>query len=264
MSKRVWAAVMMGACAMAPRAASAYELKQTDKGDFERWAGGSVTFVVDPSVEQAAPGAEEAVASVLTAWSGQGGAPLLHVQKGPGGGKVAYDGQNTIVYMPDGYPPAGDALAVTVSTVDDDTDTLLDTDIVINGPYAFAVLAAGARASSDQKMPTDGAGGGSTMSGSFDIEHVLSHEIGHALGLADVHNDGHAVMYAFTAPNDASNRAPSADDLQGIDSLYGGPLERSGCGEASIGATAPGAAWPFVALFAAATVAIRRRSRASR
>ncbi len=265
MSKWSWAAVVVTACAMAPRIASAYELKQTNRGAFDHWEGGSVTFVVDPSVEQAAPGAEKTVASVLTAWSGQGGAPLLHAQKGKGGGKVANDGQNTIVYMPDGYAPAGDALAVTVSTVDDESGALLDTDIVINGPHAFAVLAASARAASGEPISTDGAGDREASGGSFDLEHVLSHEMGHALGLADVHNDTHAVMYAFTAAGDASNRAPSADDLQGLDSLYGGPLKRSGCGQATVGGFAPGAdAWPVVAVLGALGAALRRCSRAPR
>lgn len=259
MSKWTWFVGVLVACAAVPRAAHAYELKQTSTGAFERWDGASVTFVIDPSVEQAAPGAVKAVESALTAWSGQGGAPLLSAQVGPGGGKVANDGQNTILYAPDGYAPAGDALAVTISTVEDESGTLIDTDIVINGPYAFAVLAASAHGSSTGGVSTDGAGPEQLAGGSFDLEHVVSHEIGHALGLADVH-DAHAVMYAFTAPGDASNRAPSSDDMQGLDSLYGGPLKRAGCGQATIGGRAPGAAWPIVAaLGVLVAVAARRR-----
>jgi MYXO-CTERM domain-containing protein len=53
--------------------------------------------------------------------------------------------------------------------------------------------------------------------------------------------------------------------MQGLDSLYGGPVKRSGCGEATIGGAAtPGAAWPVLALVAAAAMAVRRRARASR
>lgn len=258
MSKRAWFVGMLVACAAVPRAADAYELKQTKTGAFERWDGGSVPFVIDPSVAKAAPGAIEAVEAALTAWSGQGGAPLLTSSVGPGGGKVADDGRNTILYAPEGYAPAGDALAITIVTVEDVSGTILDTDIVINGAYDFGVLAESAR-SDGGAVCTEG-GDDTLPSGHFDVQHVVSHEIGHALGLADVQNDAHAVMYLYTSPNDASNRAPTPDDLQGLDSLYGGPLKRSGCGATIAGGSAPCSTWPVATTLAAfAVVAVRRR-----
>lgn len=256
------AACAFAACALAPAPASAYELKQTSEGAFVRWQQPSVTFVVDSSVDKAAKGASDAIVEALAAWNGQGGAPVLVAQKGSGATAPANDGHSTILYMPDGYPQAGNALAVTVSTLDEKTGELLDTDIVINGRYAFAVLSEKARAKHGAAVSTEG-GGDDEADGSFDLQHVVSHELGHALGLADVYNDDRAVMYAYSAPEDASNRAPSSDDMKGLDSLYGGSLRRAGCGQSTVGGTPPAnclSALAVVAIFAAGAVK-RRRAR---
>ena len=252
------AACAFAACALASGNASAYELRQTSQGAFVRWPQSSVTFVVDSSLEKAAPSAADAVVEALAAWNGQGGAPILVSQKGSGATGPAYDGQNTILYMPEGYPPAGNALAVTVSTLDEQTGDLLDTDIVINGRHAFAVLSERARSKHPAAVSNEGGGDGED-DGSFDLAHVVSHEVGHALGLADVYNDDHAVMYAYTAPEDASGRAPSSDDLQGLDSLYGGPLKRASCGQSTVGGTAPGGCLSALAVVAACAIVVMRR-----
>lgn len=253
------AACALTACALAPTSASAYELKQTSQGAFVRWGESQVTFVVDSSLDEAAHGAADAVVEALAAWNGQGGGPHLVAQRGSRATGPANDGQNTILYMPDGYPPAGNALAVTVSTLDETTGDLMDTDIVINGRYAFAVLSE--RARSKHQAAVSNEGGGGEPDGSFDLEHVVSHELGHALGLNDVYNDDHAVMYAYTAPEDASGRAPSADDLKGLDSLYGGSIKRAGCGQSTVGGTAPGGWVSALMVVAACAVAASRRRR---
>jgi hypothetical protein len=64
--------------------------------------------------------------------------------------------------------------------------------------------------------------------------------VGHALGLADVFDDPHAVMYAYTSAGDASRRAPSPDDVAGVDSLYRGAWARGNCSTSNVGS--PGAA----------------------
>ncbi|HEX8794048.1 MAG TPA: matrixin family metalloprotease [Polyangiaceae bacterium] len=255
---RIWmAACAFAVCAVAPASASAYELRQTSQGAFVRWQDPQVTFVVDSSLDKAAHGATDAVVEAIAAWNGQGGGPHLVAQRGSGATGPANDGQNTILYMPDGYPPAGNALAVTVSTLDETTGDLVDTDIVINGRYAFAVLSE--RARSKHQAAVSNEGGGGETDGSFDLEHVVSHELGHALGLADVYNDDHAVMYAYTAPEDASGRAPSEDDLKGLDSLYGGSSKRAGCGQACVGGSAAGGWASALMVVAACAAAIRRR-----
>ena len=140
MSRLGWAACVATACVLASPPASAFELKHDEHGNPIRWGTTAVSFVVNPSVEDHVAGGAAAVAQAVSAWSGVGGAPTLSSSVGPGGATVAFDHQNSIVYMSD-YEPAHGALAVTVSTLDAQTGELLDVDIVINGAHRFAVLA---------------------------------------------------------------------------------------------------------------------------
>jgi hypothetical protein len=255
-------------CALAPRSARAYELRQTSQGAFVRWESAQVPFVVDSSLDAAAPHGAQAAMDAIAAWSGVGSGPNLVARVARGGAEPAADGQNTVLYMPDGYPSAQGALAVTISTVDVSTGELLDTDIVINGRYAFAVLAQNARpAPGTQPIATEAQSVGAALSGPFDLQHVVGHEIGHALGLADVFDDAHAVMYAYTSAGDASRRAPSTDDVAGLDSLYRGAWERGKCSTSSVGRPAPsgvGGAAVSLSIGAVALVVRMRRARGIR
>jgi hypothetical protein len=232
---------MVWACALLPRSAGAYELRQTSQGAFVRWDSPQVPFVVDASLDAAAPHGVQAAMDAIATWSHAGNGPELDARVGRGGTEPAADGQNTILYMPEGYPKAPGALAVTISTVDVSTGELLDTDIVINGRFALAVLAQNARPTpGTQPVAMEGQSLGTAASGPFDLQHVVGHEIGHALGLADVYGDPHAVMFAYTSAGDASRRTPSADDVAGLDSLYRGAWRRGTCSASSVGNAGPG------------------------
>lgn len=54
----------------------------------------------------------------------------------------------------------------------------------------------------------------------FDIESVAAHEFGHALGLGHSAVAG-ATMYATVSPGATANRTLHADDVSGVQSLYG-------------------------------------------
>ena len=116
---------------LAAPSARAFEVKHTSSGEVVKWSVAQESFVVDPSVAAAVPGGDGAVQAAVAAWSGQQGAPTLTTSAGTGGGKVAVDGQNTIVYAPHGFAPAGNALAVTVLSYDEISGDIVDADIVI-------------------------------------------------------------------------------------------------------------------------------------
>jgi hypothetical protein len=268
-----WAGVCLSFAAVAlPKTAAAYEVKHTGSGLPVRWAESNVSFVIDPSVEEAAAGATQAIAQAAAAWAPPPGAPTLSAAPGTSPGKPAVDGINTILYAPHGYGPAGNALAITLVSFDESTGNIVDTDIVINGAHAFSVFAAGTRAPSGLAPVSNEPGhGGDEDDGNtlkFDLQHVVTHEMGHALGLGDVTNDSTAVMFAYTMPDDASLRTPGSDDVAGVTDLYAGAnaSQQGGCGGgASVAATRvtvrdDGAVAAF-ALVAGAWLVARRRTR---
>jgi len=93
---------------------------------------------------------------------------------------------------------------------------------------------------------------------------VLVHEVGHALGLADVWNDRHAVMYGYTKPGDASNRSPSPDDVTGLASLYAGAWGNGECDVSRTGDAGSDPATAPVMLAIGALALVRRRARGAR
>jgi len=261
---RTWVLLVALAVLFCARSAGAFELRQTASGRTVHWGGPTMTFVVDPSVEAAVPGGGAAVATALAAWSGVSGAPQLVWTTGSGGGKAANDGVNTVLLAPEGFARAGAALAVTMLTYDENTGEILDADIVVNGVYAFAVLAADARSVAAIPISLEGATTLAASAGTFDLLHVLVHETGHSLGLGDV-ADNDAVMFAYTTPGDASYRAPANDDQAGMEAVYGAQ-SRPGCSNASIAGSPAGAGGPWwaavLALGASAAWAAKRRARA--
>lgn len=258
------------AAMLVPASALAFELKHTAQGQPVMWMATTVRYVVDPSIAGEVPGGDGAFSAAAGAWSGADGAPALSTIAGPEGGKIAVDGQNTVLFAPAGFAPAGTALAVTVLTYEESSGAILDADIVINGAYRFAVLGADARAGADvAPVSTDGSSSEADGEGDsrprFDLQHVVAHEVGHSLGLADVRDQHGPLMYAFTLPDDASIRLPTTDDLDGIEQAYGGSAQHAGCGSASVagGRSRPLDSWAalVLALGGAWTIS-RRRARA--
>jgi hypothetical protein len=124
---------------------------------------------------------------------------------------------NTVRVVPKGDPLVKAALAVTVLTYDAKSRTILDADVLLNGARRFADVDTEKSSAKDV----------------YDLQAVLTHELGHVHGLDDDPEHVLAAMYVATSPGDTHKRSLSPEDEEALLSLYpDGALD---------GGTAPGA-----------------------
>ena len=247
--------VIAGAVLLGATSAHAFEVKKTTRGALVHWDTPSVAYTIDGSVDAAVTGGSAATLHAMAGWSGTVGAPDLHgalagasAPQAPG-----LDHKNGVFFAKDGYAPAGKALAITLLTYDNESGTILDADVVFNGAYAFAVLATPSTAGPSNEVSTvtpsatDGTRHGDealevrgTLS-TYDLQHVVAHELGHSLGMNDELAKPTSLMYRYSAPNDATVRTPSSDDVDGLSELYGKDLSAKGegCGGATVAPNKP-------------------------
>jgi hypothetical protein len=257
------AALVLGA--FGSNDANAYVVKKTSRGELVHWESRTVDYTIDPSIDASVATGAAATVRAMDDWGGTVGAPDLRVRPGDADSpkKPGFDQKNGVFYMPNGWAPAGRALAITVLTYDNATGRILDADIIFNGSYKFAVLSesldqrAAAREAIQGARPsaTDGishADQVAEIGNVYDLHHVIAHELGHSLGMNDEMERKDALMYRYSAPNDATMRAPASDDIQGLAELYSTKLEASGngCGNATIAPKKPSLAASHVAMFA--------------
>lgn len=253
---------------LSPLAASAYQLKMDSTGAAVRWAH-AVEFVVDANAHErlGEAGAFVAIQASIDALNGAAPGLALTVRAGEVTGVgFNFDGgvnQNEIV-VPDEWTYDARALAVTVVTLHTGRHEILDADIAFNRQHRkFKVLPATSQAG-----------------GEFDdIQNTLTHELGHAVGLAHNPEVPEAVMYPGARKGEVNKRTLSEDDQAGLLALYAhpataAPSERGGTSADALGsegalptgcAAAPGAGGAGVLLILLSSIPLfgrgaRRRS----
>ena len=224
----------------------AYTPVVTSAGARLRWANSCV--FLRPHVDGAADLPDDTewtiLAAAADAWSAAGAACgyLQWRMEAPEAGDVALDYVNRVIMRETTWGHDASALALTTVYFVDrpgqpDDGTIVDADIELNAvDYALAAC--------------DGTPGGCVTTGSglaTDLGNVLTHELGHLVGLdhtcwsgagpAPLDDTGapippcsppgnlsaeirDATMYAFSAPEETKKRTPEADDIDGWCGLY--------------------------------------------
>ena len=226
MTSKAALAAMLLTTVSALREAEAFEVKHAPGGQLVRWTKSSVAFTIDRTVRRVA-GGEDAVTAATRAWTQQAGGPSLEVGKTNAKLEPGLDGTSAVFFAPDGFEPAGKALAVTILSFDAATGVVLEVDIVLNGHYKLG------RVDPSAKHPSSEAEGDASV---YDVDRVVAHEMGHALALSDELANEDALMYPFVARARSLRATPDADDVAGLETLYGvagGPEPASGPGGAT-------------------------------
>jgi uncharacterized protein (TIGR03382 family) len=213
MLRPTWTAALTCLASLAtPGLASAYVLAHDQSGSSIRWDNPRVDFLFDPtSRDLAAADVLAAAQRALAHWEAV--VPVtITVTAESGHGTPGYDlghpGQNhnEIFFVDDVWDLDEGVIATTLVTMDSNTHQILDTDILINGAeHRFAIL-------------PDSSQAGTGLDD--DLESALTHELGHALGLAHNPSLPVATMFPLATRGEVSERQLSADDIAGAQSLY--------------------------------------------
>lgn len=212
------------------------------------WLVGDVILTVTGS----GPLPAEVLVATTTAsseeWATVASAPHLSIDHDPDHEAApVLDGVNAVFFVQDGWPGHEGQLALTYTHVAE--GQILEADLALNAQHHLFTV--------ETLNPTS-AGPGPTR---FDLQNLLTHELGHVLGLPHLEAE-EASMFESINPGETKKRDLEAEDLEALHSLYAAEtLEAGGCQQA-VG--------PDVALLGFAPVLLllipprRLRSRGSR
>jgi len=232
-----------------PMKASAFSLKTTDSGVPVRWQQGRVELRIDPRLEEAfgAQAVKRAAVVAGDAWRGLANAPDVIIADGA---PAPYDAdkRNNGIYLLTEWPYDDDQVAMTITSYTTYGE-IVGVDILVNGERSFEML----------PEPSNGAP-------QHDLAAVLTHEVGHALGLAHSEEDPDATMYPNIRAGETHQRSLSADDEAAIAEAYAAAMPVPGETRVAACTTVEGAgsgaasSWMGAALaMLGAALVIRRR-----
>jgi MYXO-CTERM domain-containing protein len=200
MSARSALALALLAVLLAPAAAWSYSLRTNSAGEVLVWQQRRQQVEVDASLVPHLPGAADAVRAAFATWVDAGMPMKLHLKPAADKAVLAYDGRNVVTWEAAGWKYTKEVVAMTVSLHKAKAATLTEADIVLNGHDSWTTSPA----------PGDAA---------FDIQNVLTHEVGHFLGMGHEPAIPEATMYPYTPAGETSKRQLHPDDVAGVSAL---------------------------------------------
>lgn len=201
-------------------AAGAHVFEKDDSGNVLRWEK-PVEIVVDDQLaaDTGEPNAQEAVETAVSAYQPLTGALELRVTHGPlpavGSNPESRDGKSSVRVLKN-WPWAADIVARTHLEEDPFSHEIVEADIFLNGDHAFRALSSN---------PSG------TELGYYDIQAIVTHELGHAVGMAHNTDLTTSVMYPTTTLGEITKRTLIQDDKDGVVALYDLQLQRFGCSQ---------------------------------
>jgi Matrixin len=210
----------------APKA-HAYTVKQTSSGATVRWFVNSVSMRIDPSMQSYFKDlpVNEIVGDATSAWHGLSGVPELLLNEGepgPAGFQTGRGDKGNGVYLVEDWDLQENALAVTVATFETNSGKIVDADVLVNPNHPLVLLPDGPDSRAD----------------GFDLRGVLTHEMGHVLGLGEAYGVNAATMFPSVAPGETHQRDIDVDDEQGVEEAYAQAIpsetEAQGCSGSSV------------------------------
>lgn len=231
-----------------PNVTFAYTLKLTDYGNPIRWRGNKVALRVDPKLEQAM-GREVRAAAVMAseAWRGFSDVPDVTIETGAPPEYNPNRRGNAIYYL-EKWPFESNQLAVTLVTYRQ-TGEVIGVDVLVNGSKNFKLYSEGEPASHSEQ---------------YDIAAVLTHEMGHVLGLGESYDHPEATMWPQIRTGEFTQRSLADDDQEGVIAAYAVPIADSefGCSVGGSGHSQSGNVAPIMlAGLALVCARLRRRAR---
>ncbi len=117
--------------------------------------------------------------------------------------------QNAIAF---GNYPENNVIAVTSVWYTRVGKRIVEFDMLFNTNYAWG----------DATSPTSNSTNG-TVSPVMDLENIATHELGHAVGLADIYSTACSAvtMYGYGSYGETSKRTLEAPDVAGVQKMYG-------------------------------------------
>jgi hypothetical protein len=257
---------------------------ETSLGHQQHWQTSDVVVTLDESLEPLGPHHDAAIRAAFASWAAVG-APLPEVRFQRGKGRrpsLTPDGVNSVIMAPIEFAGHELDLAITVGFSNPKTGEITEADIIINTRHRFSEVQptpnaarASTFSSADTQAATKGASpaarpqscvgyfDGSTCGQSYDLQNVLTHEVGHFWGLGEDYEDPRATMFSCTSACEVHKRELTAGDRKLVTDLYANVEPSVGCGaRLARPSTLPWFAAPLIAGATALFVWRRRRAHA--
>ncbi len=223
----------------ASQPASAWEVLTNEAGQELQWAFMPIEYRINAANDQGISelSVNTAISTAIDQWTGVEDANILFDDLGATELAATEYGDDNVIYFEPDWQYDASLLALTASWSNSETGEILGFDIRINAD--------------DHLWTVSGEGDRS------DLQNMITHELGHVVGLDHTSVDSTATMFGTAVTGETVKRELKWDDKDGARYLYSGitvPQTRGlGC------STAPGGRASWAPLLALSALMIRRR-----